>query len=208
MIDPSTSHLPGSADRDPPPAGVYGSDLFERFVEGVARMSAEVPVLDLGPTVSENLMFWVRRSRPVTAIDAVARHREDKPLGIADRKYAGVLCWNVLSALPRSRAEDLARELSDTLLPGGYLFAIFDGDGRRSPPPLRYRIAGKARLRYEPGSRAGELRAIPANEIESLFGTLKPMQMMVMRHGSREALGQSPAPASSPFPDAPGVTGG
>lgn len=199
----------GTEDAETPEPVVpaeYFSALFETFVAGVERLGPDAGVLDLGPTTSENLMFWVRRSQRVAAMDVLARHREGKDLTVGARRFGGILCWNVLCGLPADRAKKLAAELAEKLLPGGYLFAIFDGDGRQTPPALRYRIVTEARLSFERMPGTGR-RAVPTSEIESLLTSLRGTRMTVMRHGAREALGQGPLPTRDPFPGARGLTG-
>lgn len=180
----------------------YNSALFEMFVSGLGKLGPDAGVLDLGPTTSDNLMFWVRRGRRVAAVDAASRHRQGRSCDLGSRRFGGILCWNALCELPPDVAKELATDLTRRLLPGGYLFAIFDGDGRQPTAALRYRIVSDSRLAFEPRTSPGALRAVSTSEIESLLTGLRPTRMTVMRHGAREALGQSPAPVGEPFPDA------
>lgn len=180
----------------------YSSALFGSFTEAVDRLDPDASVLDLGPAASENLMFWIRRDRPIAAIDLVARAREGKRLELDGRRYGGVICWNVLSLLSADQAAEVVTRLVDALVPGGLLFAIFDGDGRREPEAVRYRILGEGRLRIEPVAGVAPPRAVPTSEIERLMRPLRPTRTTVMRHGSRETLGQIPKPPSDPFPGA------
>lgn len=183
-------------------AAEFSSALFEHFVKGVERLGSDTGILDLGPTTSDNLMFWIRRGRRVAAMDLLARHRGNKSLELGSRRFAGILCWNVLGGLPADVAKETAAELTERLAPGGYLFAIFDGDGRHPSPPRRYRIVTEERLSFERNPDGEPQRAVSTSEIESLLVGLRPTRMTVMRHGAREALGQRPAPAGEPFPGA------
>lgn len=175
-------------------SGDYRSALFESFVGGLERLGSEAPILDLGPTTPDNLVFWATRGHRVAAVDLAARLGRGAPIDPDPGPYGGVLCWNTLALLDRDECASLIEKLRRSLLPGGYLFAIFDGDGRTKPPPLRYRIGGESRLRFEPIDWPTAPRAVPTNEIESLLEGLRPTRLTVMRHGSREALGQKPRP--------------
>lgn len=183
--------------------GLYTSTLFERFVDAVTQHGQGSEVLDLGPTTAENLMFWVGRGHRLAAVDLYARYQAGETLGLEGRGFAGILAWNLLSALPADVAATIAGELRELLVPGGAIFAIFDGDGRRPPPPVRYRIVNESRLRFEPNPTVDEMRPVSTNEIDELLHGLGPARLSVMRHGSREVLGQRPAPRRVPFPDAP-----
>ena len=186
-------------------SGAYNSALFESFVAGVNRLDAAVGVLDLGPSTPENLMFWVRCGRDVAAFDLQANEAAERPLPLEGKRFGGILCWNALSLLPRARAQAAVAALHTVLEPGGYLFAIFDGDGRRAPAPVRYHIVSESRLRFEPCEGMPPGRAVSTSEIETLMEGLRATRLTVMRHGSREALGQIPPATRAPFPDARGL---
>ena len=184
--------------------GEYASNLFERFEAMVARLGPEAEVLDLGPTMPSNLMFWARRGHKIAAYDYVARRNAEAldssesvdrsglaaldALGRRGRRFGGILCWTVMSLLPPREASELVGWLSSRLIPSGTLFAIFDGDGRGQPSPLRYSIVGADRLRFEPSSAGLTPRAVPTSEIEEMFRPLRPTRISVLRHGSREAM--------------------
>lgn len=170
--------------------GDYASALFEQFVDAVGRREGEV--LDLGPTTGDNIVFWGRRGFRVTAIDLLSRPERVTAIDLGERRFAGAQCWNVFSALSREQAALLAAKIRRALRPGAVAFAIFDGDGRRTPPALRYRVTGPGRLAFEPLTRGVSMRAIPTSEIESLFAGFRPTRLTVMRHGSREALTHLP----------------
>ncbi len=174
--------------------GEYHSALFQKFVRGIERLEPRVELLDLGATTPDNLLYWLRRGHRVAAVDVLGKKvSRVAELGIGDRRFGGILCWNTLCALSREAAALRVAELRELLVPGGMLFAIFDGDGRTEPTPVRYRIVAEDRLRFEPLDRQLRLRAIATREIEALMEGLKPMRLTVMRHGSREALGQAPS---------------
>lgn len=197
-------HSQDTEEAAPLARGEYNSALFEAFVAGVDRLDPAAAVLDLGPSAPENLMFWLRRGRDVAALDLEAREIAERPLELSDKRFGGILCWNVLSLLSRARARAAAAALHSVLEPGGYLFAIFDGDGRQAPPSRRYRIVREGRLRFEPFGQATR-RAVSTSEISSLMEGLRATRVTVMRHGSREALGQVPPAVREPFPAARGL---
>ncbi|MFW6198418.1 MAG: hypothetical protein ACOC5E_01200 [Acidobacteriota bacterium] len=183
--------------RSPAPsisAGEYESGLFADLTAIVERLGRHVDILDLGPTTPANLMFWVRRGHRVTARDYLARRgRSDRGLVLGpDQSFGAIVAWNVLSFLPRSDARTLMAELQGYLMPGGGLFAIFDGDGRRVPEAVRYRIVDEGRLAFAGVDLGVAPRAVPTSEIEALLGSLPTARISVMRHGSREALARRP----------------
>lgn len=183
--------------REPAPlmsAGEYDSGLFADLTALVERLGRDVGILDLGPTTPANLMFWLRRGHRVTARDYLARrHRGAHGLVLeSGQRFGAIVTWNVFSFLPRSDARTLMAELQGYLMPGGGLFAIFDGDGRRVPPTVRYRIVGEGRLAVEEGRFAAVPRAVSTSEIEALLGNLPTTRISVMRHGSRESLARRP----------------
>lgn len=176
-------------------AGDYASALFEQFVAAVGSREGEV--LDLGPTTSDNILFWGDRGFRVSAVDLLSRPGRVAELELGEGRFVGAQCWNVFCALSREDASLLAVKLRRSLRPGAVAFAIFDGDGRQTPPALRYRVQGPGRLAFEPMPRDVKMRAIPTSEIESLFAGFRPTRLTVMRHGSREALTHLPgAPRS------------
>lgn len=185
-----------------PSQGEYASALFATFTEAVDRLPSTEPVLDLGPAISGNLMFWIERGRPVAALDVRARMEEGETLDLDGRRFGAVICWNSLAYLPRELAQSVVDRLVVSLAPGGTIFAVFDGDGRHPPPPVQYRILGEGRLRFEPLLCPSAPRAVPTSEIERLMAPLRPTRTTVMRHGAREAMGQIPRLPRDPFPGA------
>lgn len=173
-------------------AANYPSALFEKFVKSVERLGPSTRVLDLGPASPTGLNFWTGRGFSVSMRDLVTRAdvAEDFDFGAPD--LGGVLCWNALTVLSRERAAELVAAVRPRLVPGGTLFAIFDGDGRTAPPPLVYRMSDATRLRLEPAKTDQHPRAVSTAEIDRLLASFGPTRVTVMRHGSREALGHVP----------------
>jgi hypothetical protein len=180
-------------------AAEYRSALFERFVQGVERLGQSTRVLDLGPATPAGLNFWTGRGFSVSVHDLVTRVDDGAHFDFGDADLGGVLCWNSLTVLSRERAAELVAAVRPRLVPGGMLFAIFDGDGRTVPPPLLYRVSDATRLRLEPSRTDHHPRAVSTAEIDRLLASFRPARVTVMRHGSREALGHvptQPRPAS------------
>ena len=173
-------------------AADYRSALFARFVETVERLGPSTRVLDLGPATPTGLNFWTGRGFSVSMHDLATRPDTGAPFEFGAQDLSGVLCWNALSALSRERAAELIAAVRSRLVPGGVLFAIFDGDGRAAPPALRYTIRDEGRLRLEPVVSQDPRRAVSTAEIDALLASFKPSRVTVMRHGSREALGHVP----------------
>jgi len=173
-------------------AADYPSALFEKFVQNVERLGPSTRVLDLGPATPAGLNFWTGRGFSVTVRDLITRVDAGAEFDFGAADLSGVLCWNALTVLSRERAAELVAAVWSRLLPGGTLFAIFDGDGQTAPAPLLYRLSDATRLRLEPAATAHQPRAVSTAEIERLLGPFKPTRVTVMRHGSREALGHVP----------------
>lgn len=176
----------------------YRSALFEMFVKNVERLGPSTRVLDLGPANPAGLNFWTGRGFSVSVHDLVTRADDGAAFEFGDADLSGVLCWNALTVLSRERAAELVAAVRTRLVPGGTLFAIFDGDGQTVPPSLLYRMNGATRLRLEPAMRDQHPRAVSTAEIDRLLGAFRPTRVTVMRHGSREALGHVP---SAPRPE-------
>ena len=180
----------------------YRSALFRRFVDAVMRAAAPAgapAVVDLGPTTPENLLFWTTRGRGLVAVDLLGQQDPCAALArLGDRRFHGILCWNVLGMLHSPVRARIAAMLIERLQPRGALFAVFDGDGRSAPASLRYRIGGPELLSVEPLARANAAAVVSTKEIEEIFAPLAPVRITVMRHGSREVLGvrhdEAPAP--------------
>ncbi len=173
-------------------ASDYHSVLFERFARTVSRLGAEFPVLDLGPTTPSNITFWAQRGHRVSALDLAARLERGTALGLSEVEYGGIVCWNLLTLLSKERARQTVADLRAVLVPGGAIFAIFDGDGRTDPPSLRYRIVSESRLAFASTDWPRPPRPVSTHEIDGFFEEMKPRQLTVMRHGSRESIAQRP----------------
>ena len=183
----------GDATGGVPQHAEYNSALFSQFYRHVCGLGSDIPILDLGPSTPGNVMYWVREGHPVSALDLMAHHADDS-IGLEhpDDEFGGVLCWTALSHLSAAQARELMPEIRRVLMPGGWLFAVFDGDGRRSPTAQRYRIVDTDNLAFEPLEQRSSPRPVLTREVETLLQPFREVRIMVMRHGSREALGRRP----------------
>lgn len=171
----------------------YKSALFGQFSRKLAKLPADSPILDLGPSTPRNVMYWIRRGHPVSALDLVTRDDgETTTLDYDDATFGGVLCWTALSHQSPESARELVQEIGRVLRPDGWLFAVFDGDGRHEPKSHRYRILDDDHLAFERMNTPSAPRAVLTREIEMLLQPFREVRVMVMRHGSREALGRRP----------------
>ncbi len=187
MARQASSQIAGAA----PHQAEYPSALFSKFCGHVNAMRGKVPLLDLGPSTTGNVMYWVRAGHPVSALDITVHEMVDEiHLDYADSFFGGVLGWTALSSLEPSSARQLTREIGRVLRTGGWLFAVFDGDGRKPPMAHRYRIIDAHNLGFEPIEGRGVPRPVLTREVETLFQPFRETRIMVMRHGSREALGR------------------
>ena len=149
----------GAAENAALASGEYRSALFERFTGVLSRIGPEAAVLDLGPTTPSNITFWTQRGHRVSAVGLAARLERGSGLDLGEIEYGGIVCWNVLTLLSRERARQVVADLRSVLVPGGAIFAIFDGDGRAEPPSLRYRIT--------PGFRIDGMAAAASSRINA-----------------------------------------
>ncbi len=189
MARQASSHIVGTA----PQQAEYHSALFSKFCGHVGAMRGQVPLLDLGPSTTGNVMYWVRGGHPVGALDIAVHETVDEiRLDYEDCAFGAVLGWTALSHLEPSSARQLMGEIGRVLRPDGWLFAIFDGDGRKPPMAHRYRIMDADTLGFEPVDGHGAPRPVLTREVETLFQPFRETRIMVMRHGSREALGRRP----------------
>lgn len=189
MARQAWSHIVDTA----PQQAEYASALFSKFCRHVDAMGGQVPLLDLGPSTPGNVMYWVRAGHPVGALDITVHETVDEiRLDYEDCAFGGVLGWTALSHLEPSPARQLMREIGRVLRSDGWLFAVFDGDGRTPPMAHRYRIIDADNLGFEPIDGRGAPRPVLTREVETLFQPFRETRIMVMRHGSREALGRRP----------------
>ncbi len=171
----------------------YASALFGQFSTNIGDLGDGVPLLDLGPSTPGNVMYWVRAGHPMSALDVMAHDDlEEVRLNYPDASFGGILCWTSLSHLSTAQARALMQEIGRVLRPDGWLFAVFDGDGRKPPAAQRYRILDADNLAFEPLAGREPPRAVLTREVETLLQPFREVRIMVMRHGSREALGRRP----------------
>ncbi len=184
-IRPASKAGPSEAD--------YTSALFGQFCAKVRAFEEPLPLLDLGASTTGNVMYWVHDGHPVSALDVMAHAGEGEVrLDYPDASFGGVLGWTALSHLEPAHARRLVREIGRVLRPNGWMFAVFDGDGRKPPRAQRYRIIDSKTLGFAPVEGRAAPRAVLTREVETLFQPFREVRIMVMRHGSREALGRKP----------------
>jgi SAM-dependent methyltransferase len=176
-----------------PQQAEYQSALFGRFCRQISELGPDAAILDLGPSTPGNVMYWIGRGHRVSARDLVAHEPPERlTLDYPDAAFGGVLCWTAPSHFPAEQARELMQEVCRVLRPDGWLFSIFDGDGRHPPPAQRYRVLDDDRLAFEPMLKRDSPRAVLTREVELLYQSFREVRVMVMRHGSREALGRRP----------------
>ena len=183
----------GTSEAGGPLQAEYQSALFGRFCRHLSEMGPDVAILDLGPSTPGNVMYWIGKGHRVSARDLVAHGAVEKlKLEYPDAAFGGVLCWTAPSHLSPENARELMQEIGRVLQPDGWLFSVFDGDGRHQPPAQRYRVLADDRLGFEPMLKRDAPRAVLTREVELLYQSFREVRVMVMRHGSREALGRRP----------------
>ena len=178
------------SEEGPIDRGEYRSVLFQRFCQAALDAGNDSEVLEVGPSTPSNVIFWARRGHRVTALDLLSRCGKDGPEGrleYADDRFSAVICWNVLTFLTQEGATVLMREIARVARDDAIAFAIFDGDGLKVPPAVRYRIVEPDRLAFEPLDRDPP-RAVPTGEAERYLRSFRRARVNVMRHASREIL--------------------
>jgi hypothetical protein len=189
----------------PEPSGpkidIFSSPGLEEAMSGVAD-DGSCRVLDLGPSVADNVEFVASFASYLQIIDAIDRGpsasgREGGGLArlsainaLLDehrRSFNLVLAWDVFNYLSSEQAERLNRSVAELCLPNARLHAIFFATDTMPAVPNRYRIVDRDRLAYEPGTT--EIRGapdLPPAAVGKLLKGFRIEHSFVLQHGVHE----------------------
>ena len=184
-----------------PVVDIYSSPGLEEALVGVPD-DGSCRVLDLGPSVADNVEFVSSFASYLQIVDAIDRGPPVSDLGgggldrlstlqtLIDRhrrSFNLVLMWDVLNYLSIDQSGRMVRSVADLCLPGARLHAIVFATDTMRAIPNRYRIINNARLAYEPSTT--ELRGapdLPPAAVQKLLVGFRVEHSFVLQHGVRE----------------------
>jgi hypothetical protein len=160
-------------------------------------------VLDLGPSVPENLAVVAAFASRVHIVDATGSWLSERaatltePDGRIDdlqalcpefeASFNLILTWDVFNYLTPRRAEALMRVIARLSRADAHLHAIVHCTDTMPAVPARYRIVDQKFLAYEPVT--AEVQGtpdLPPAEVEKLLAGFRVEHSFVLRHGVRE----------------------
>ena len=184
-----------------PVIDIYSSPGLEEALRGVPD-DGSCKVLDLGPSVADNVEFVSSFASYLQIVDAIDRDPSASDLegggfgrlsalqSLFDRhrrSFSLVLMWDVLNYLSIDQAERLLQSVAELCLPGARLHAIVFATDTMAAVPNRYRIINSARLAYEPATT--ELRGVPdlpPAAVQKLLQGFRVEHSFVLQHGVHE----------------------
>jgi hypothetical protein len=179
----------------------YTSPGLEEALRGVPD-DGSCKVLDLGPSVADNVEFVSSFASYLQIVDAIDRNLAGDDIegggfgrlstlqglfGKHRRSFNLVLVWDVLNYLSTDQAERLIQAVAELCRPNARLHAIIFATDMMAAVPNRYRIVDGARLSYEPGTT--ELRGVPNLPPAAVGKLLKGFRVehsFVLQHGVHE----------------------
>lgn len=209
-------------DYDPLPNRDYTSVLFWRFARALDPQAPPRRILDLGPTVDENIRFWADRGFRVTCLPILEREARalrdtaiepptlsrdrlaERSLPYPDESFSAVCAWNVFATLPFVLGRRYLQECYRVLHPSGLIHAIaLDAPGRLDAR-REYRVADRQQLavssRRQPRTASREM--VDA-ELELLFSRFDAIDIRAAPCQTRELIAQK-----APTNNFPGGDGG
>ena len=189
---------------EPPPGPVievYSSPGLEETLRGTPD-DGKCKVLDLGPSVADNVEFVSSFASYLQIVDAMNRDPSASGLegvGIGRlsalqalidehrRSFSLVLMWDVLNYLSIDQAERLIQSVAELCLPGARLHTIVFATDTMAAIPNRYRIIDNARIAYEVATteQLGAPNLAPA-AVGKLLQGFRVEHSFVLQHGVRE----------------------
>jgi len=184
-----------------PVVDIYSSPGLEEALRGKPNEES-CKVLDLGPSVADNVEFVSSFASYLQIIDAIDRNPSASDLGgvgfgrlsalqaLFDkhrRSFSLVLMWDVLNYLSIDQAERLIQSVAELCLPGARLHAIVFATNTMAAIPNRYRIIDNARIAYEKATTE-QLGApdLPPAAVGKLLQGFRVEHSFVLQHGVHE----------------------
>jgi SAM-dependent methyltransferase len=202
---------PQSVATAPVDEPLFATKAFGKFLASLKALPGPT-VLDLGPAVGSNVMFFAERvGCKVIVEDAFAelerQVRAAKPDGLSaalarrlphgDGSVDGVICWDIIDYLDRRSAQALADQLTRALRPGGVLLGFFGTAPPRDAQYTKYVIADESNLKYRSYPAVRGRQAVLLNrDIIRLFPDLRVSDSFLMKNNLREILFRKPAYAT------------
>lgn len=184
-----------------PVVDIYSSPGLEEALRGKPD-DESYKVLDLGPSVADNVEFVSSFASYLQIIDAIDRNPSASDFGgggfgrlsalqaLFDkhrRSFSLVLMWDVLNYLSIDQAERLIQSVAELCLPGARLHAIVFATNTMAAIPNRYRIIDNARIAYEKATteQLGAPDLLPA-AVGKLLQGFRVEHSFVLQHGVHE----------------------
>lgn len=184
-----------------PVVDIYSSPGLEEALRGKPNEES-CKVLDLGPSVADNVEFVSSFASYLQIIDAIDRNPSASDFGgvgfgrlsalqaLFDkhrRSFSLVLMWDVLNYLSIDQAERLLQSVAELCLPGARLHAIVFATNTMAAIPNRYRIIDNARIAYEKATTE-QLGApdLPPAAVGKLLQGFRVEHSFVLQHGVHE----------------------
>ena len=190
-----------SPETPDPVIDIYSSPGLEEALRGLPDDEG-CKVLDLGPSVADNVEFVSSFATYLQIIDAIDRDPLVSDLDgggfgrlsalqpLVDqhrRSFSLVLMWDVLNYLSSDQSERLLQSVAELCLPGARLHAIIFATNTMAAMPNRYRIIDSSRLAYE--AATNELRGAPnlaPAAVQKLLQGFRVEHSFLLQHGVRE----------------------
>jgi len=184
-----------------PVVDIHSSPGLEEALRGTPD-GEKCKVLDLGPSVADNVEFVSSFASYLQIVDAIDRDPSASDLqgtglgrlsalqALLDqhrRSFSLVLMWDVLNYLSFDQAERLLLSVAELCLPAARLHAIVFATNTMAAIPNRYRIIDSARLAYEAATNE-QLGApdLPPAAVEKLLKGFRVEHSFVLQHGVHE----------------------
>ena len=190
---------------------LFATKAFAKFLATLNGQESPT-VLDLGPAVGSNVMFFAERiGCKIMVEDAYSQLEqhlrlptlEGLPAALRARcpqgegTIDGVICWDIIDYLDRRSAQALADQLTRALRPGGALLGFFGTAPSRDSQYTKYVIADESNLKYRPYPAVRGRQAVLLNrDIIRLFPDLRVSDSFLMKNNLREILFRKPAYAT------------
>lgn len=184
-----------------PVIDIHSSPGLEAALRGVPD-DGSCKVLDLGPSIADNVEFVSSFASYLQIIDAIDRDPSASDLGRSGfarlstlkalfdqhrRSFSLVLMWDVLNYLSTDRAGKLIESVAELCLPGACVHAIVFATDTMAAIPNRYRIIDSSRLAYEMATTEQRgAPALPPAAVGKLLQGFRVEHSFVLQHGAHE----------------------
>lgn len=214
---------PDAADAGAADSPVHPTKALGKFLASLSARP-EPRLLDLGPVVGTNVMFFGEQLGCKILVEDVFkdidRHAREGKLADLPAFFAkrfpqeegsvdGILCWDVFDYLDKAATAPLAQQLVRVLRPEGLLLAFFstaEPAVGAAPTYTRHVVIDPANLQHRPYAAArGKQRPVLNRDIQRMFEPLRITEQFLLKTNLREVLFRKPADAADTHPavDAP-----